>query len=203
MPPQAPPIERREGPTRERLINRAAELFARHGFAPIGLDRIISDVGVTKTTFYNHFASKDDLVIAVLAHQHEIETTELLSDIETRAGADHRARILAFFDVFHDWFHDPEFNGCIFMNAASEYPIETDPVHKAAVHHGDELQRLITEECRAAGIGEADAPSIGSQITLLLMGALIMRHAAKRKDAAALAKMTAEALLNTRLSPTG
>ena len=54
--------------TRARLVRTAHELFYRQGFLSVGLDRILHDVGVTKTTFYNHFQSKDDLIVAVLEH---------------------------------------------------------------------------------------------------------------------------------------
>jgi len=52
--------------TRERLVLAAHDLFYAEGFHAVGLDRILAEVGVTKTTFYNHFASKDDLVLEVL-----------------------------------------------------------------------------------------------------------------------------------------
>ncbi|MFM9958084.1 MAG: TetR/AcrR family transcriptional regulator [Phycisphaerales bacterium] len=185
---------------RDRLIERAADLFGRHGFAPIGLDRIIADVGVTKTTFYNHFASKDELVIAVLAVQHETQTAELIADLHTRAGDDPRAQVLAIFNVFDDWFQDPEFNGCIFMNAATEYPIDADPVHRAAVAHAAELHAFIAAKCAAAGVDPAEAPDAAAQLYLLLAGALIMRQTAKRRDAAAIAKRAAESLLSGLLA---
>ena len=52
--------------TRERLIGAAYELFYRHGFHAVGLDQIIKDSSVTKSTFYNHFESKEALIVAVL-----------------------------------------------------------------------------------------------------------------------------------------
>ena len=41
--------------TREKLLDRATDLFYTYGIHAVGLDRILKDVGVTKTTFYNHF----------------------------------------------------------------------------------------------------------------------------------------------------
>ena len=52
--------------TRERLIKTAHDLFYQEGYHTVGLDRILAQVGVTKTTFYNHFESKDDLIIESL-----------------------------------------------------------------------------------------------------------------------------------------
>jgi AcrR family transcriptional regulator len=51
---------------RQDLVDTAMQLFYRNGFHAVGLDRILADTGVTKTTFYNHFESKDDLVVAVI-----------------------------------------------------------------------------------------------------------------------------------------
>src|SRR4030095_10763344 len=58
----------RPASTREGLMDAAVVLFYVHGFHAIGLDRILADVGVTKTTFYNHFESRDALIVAVLEH---------------------------------------------------------------------------------------------------------------------------------------
>src|SRR2546423_4329837 len=51
---------------RERLVAAAIELFYRHGFGAVGVDRVIATAGVTKTTFYKHFESKDELMVAAV-----------------------------------------------------------------------------------------------------------------------------------------
>jgi len=52
---------------RERLVATAVDLFYRQGFGAVGIDQIIETAGVTKTTFYKHFESKDDLMLAAVA----------------------------------------------------------------------------------------------------------------------------------------
>lgn len=47
--------------TRARIIESARRLFNRHGFEQISIDRIMSDAGLTRGGFYNHFGSKDEL----------------------------------------------------------------------------------------------------------------------------------------------
>ena len=51
-------------------------------FHAVGLDRIIRDVGVTKTTFYNHFESKDDLIIAAIRMRDRWETSSFERTVE-------------------------------------------------------------------------------------------------------------------------
>ena len=49
---------------RERLLSTASVLFYREGIRAVGVERIFVDAPVTRSTFYRHFPSKDDLVIA-------------------------------------------------------------------------------------------------------------------------------------------
>jgi hypothetical protein len=51
---------------RERILGAASELFTRQGVGATGVDSLIETAGVAKATFYRHFPSKDDLIIAWL-----------------------------------------------------------------------------------------------------------------------------------------
>ena len=58
-----------EKTTRLRLIEAAVRRFYRDGFRNVGIDQVFSDVGISKTAFYKHFESKDDLMLAALEMQ--------------------------------------------------------------------------------------------------------------------------------------
>lgn len=73
--------------TRQRLIDTAFELFGRSDFHAVGLDRILEEVGVSKQTFYNHFESKDDLILAVLDHRHQTQDKYWSDLLQQIAGA--------------------------------------------------------------------------------------------------------------------
>src|SRR4051812_31846368 len=129
--------------TREMLIETATGLFYEHGFHAVGLDQVLTRVGVTKTTFYNHFESKDALVIAVLHERDKRETEAWLKVIRTKGQGDPKMEILALFDLIEEWLASPEFRGCMFLKASTEYPSPRDPVHQAAQEHGEHLWREI------------------------------------------------------------
>lgn len=181
--------------SRQRLIESAAALFTTHGFQAVGLDQIIGVVGVTKTTFYKHFESKDALILAVLAFQHEVEMQRLTDDLQNLAGDDPRAQILAIFDVLDQWFAQSDFGGCMFLNAATEFPQATDPIHIAAEAHGKALVALVRERAIAAGANAVNADRFAAQIMVLISGAIIMRQTSHARDAALVARSTAQALL--------
>lgn len=191
------PAPRSSG-TRDRLIDAAACLFYSEGFHAVGLDRVLEEVGVTKTTFYNHFPSKDDLIVAVLEDRDRRDMDSLLAAMQ-RTGDSPRDRILVLFDVIDAWFHDPGFNGCLFINAAVQFPNRNDPVHQAARKHAENLERAV-RELGAAGRA-ADPVALARQIAMLVTAAITTRHAAGDLSAASTVRAMATVLLDRQLAP--
>jgi AcrR family transcriptional regulator len=178
--------------TRERLLEAAAPLFYERGFHAIGIDNIIDGVGVTKTTFYNHFESKDALIVAVLDHKDAHDLDALRAEIAARGGSP-RECLLVVFDVLEEWLGDPEFKGCLFINAATQFPHEHDPVHQAAARHGEHLRGTLATLARAAGA--ADPNALAGQLCLLIAAAVTSRQALGDGNAARTARQVAEVLL--------
>lgn len=182
----------RQSTTRERLIDAAAMLFYEHGFHAIGLDAILEDVGVTKTTFYNHFASKDDLIVAVLVDRDQRDM-QALDDALSARGGTARERILTVFDILTEWFNDPDFRGCLFINASAQFPNPNDPVHQAATNHSENLHHTFRE--LATEMGAADPDALAKQLCMVVAAAITSRHTNGDPDAALTARGIAEALV--------
>jgi len=53
--------------TRAKIVESARKLFNRHGFEQVSIETIMSEAGLTRGGFYNHFQSKDDLYAAAVA----------------------------------------------------------------------------------------------------------------------------------------
>lgn len=179
---------------RDRLVQKAINLFYTHGFNAVGLDRVLDEVGVTKTAFYKHFESKDDLVVAAIKKRDEWETQAWIRAVRKLAGDDPRAQLLAFIDVLDIWFNDPIYGGCMFINAAVEFPNPHDPVHQAAAAHKLRMYEQFGVMARAAGVKDVDR--FADQFTMLIEGTLIMRHVYHRNDAAKVARGVAERMLD-------
>jgi AcrR family transcriptional regulator len=54
--------------TKARLVAAAAELIGQHGYEALVLETVAEKAGVTRRTIYDHFRSKDDLIVAVIYH---------------------------------------------------------------------------------------------------------------------------------------
>lgn len=186
--------------TRKTLIDCAYELFGRNGFHLVGLDQIMADAKVSKQTFYNHFASKDELILAVLAHRHETESKKWGELFKRVAGDDPRAKLYGVFDVLQAWFDEPAFRGCIFLTAAAEFPSPHDPVHQASNDHERATMEHFQYLATLAGASEPRA--LAEQLTLLIGGAISYRHITHDPRATEIARQTGLMLLDAYLPAT-
>lgn len=140
MPTTASPSDtRRESAARRRVLDTATTLFYAEGVHAVGVDRIIAEAGVAKATFYKHFPSKDDLVRAYVEEQDQLGRT---AADELPTGSP-RQTLLALFGAYAKAAREPGYRGCLFINAAAEYPDPASPVRQAIDDHRRWLRDLI------------------------------------------------------------
>ncbi|MDH3234336.1 MAG: TetR/AcrR family transcriptional regulator [Alphaproteobacteria bacterium] len=157
-------------PRREQLIETAARLFNANGYHATGIDRILAEAGVAKMTLYNHFRSKDELILAVLRRRDETFRNMLFRAVEGRADTA-REQLLAIFDVLEEWFRSKDFRGCMFINASAEYSAPDSAIRAASCEHKRLLTSYIEELARKAA---AEEPAgLAGQIMLLIEGAIV------------------------------
>jgi AcrR family transcriptional regulator len=140
---------------RERLLTTAGALFYGEGIRAVGVDRLVSEARVTRATFYRHFPSKEDLVLAYLRGA-DAQVREAVNAATGAAGSAADAlRTVA--GSIEDDLTRPEFRGCAFLRAAAEFPDPADPVHREVVGHRawflGALEDLFTEVYRDEGPG--------------------------------------------------
>lgn len=134
---------------RERLLATAGDIFYREGIHAVGVDRLVSEAGVTRATFYRYFPSKDDLVRAYIERE-----DAALRELFAAAGAaaddpgDLPEMILQGIAADVSQHHT---RGCPFINAAAEFPDATHPVRLAVRAHRDWFEATLVEVLRGAG----------------------------------------------------
>ena len=178
---------------RDHLIEVATELFNRCGYHASGIDRVIAEAGVAKTTLYRHFRTKEDLIVAVLQRIDAQHREGLRADVDQLAH-EPKQKILASFDVLEDWFRGNSFYGCPFMSAASEYNVRTSPVFQVVVLHKRLMIAYFEELARAAGLD--DPTRIGEEINLLHEGATAVAQVNGDPSTARRAKAMAARLID-------
>jgi len=71
--------------TRERLLQAAQLVFARHGYDRATVDEIVREAGFSKGAFYVHFASKEDLFWEMLDERIRREQEAFRRAVDARA----------------------------------------------------------------------------------------------------------------------
>jgi AcrR family transcriptional regulator len=113
---------------RERILEAADRLFYTEGVRATGTEKIMSVSEVAKATFYRHFPSKDDLVIAYL----EYRDRSFFEYLDSPAPAEDIHEALARIERV---VNRADIIGCPFLRIASEYPDFDHPFHRVAVEH--------------------------------------------------------------------
>ena len=161
----------REGAARERLLDTAYDLFQRNTLNTVGVDRIVAEANVAKTTLYRHFPSKDELTVSVLRRHLDVWLTGWLEQAITHRGGTAAARLLALFDAFDDWFRRDDYEGCLFARALLETRDPANPVCTAAVTGLASVRALVRRLAEEAGVDDPDVFAL--QIQMLLLGATV------------------------------
>ena len=182
---------------RERLIRIAMRLFYEHGINAVGLDRVIEEAGISKTAFYKHFESKDDLVVEAIRARDAWEMEQWRRAVTILGGDDPRRQLIAMVDMLDILFNDPNFFGCQFINAAAEFPNPNDPVHQAAAAHKRASRDMVRDMASRAGARDAEA--FADAFTMLFEGTLVLRQIHDRDDAARVARPVFERLIEEHL----
>lgn len=172
--------------TRDQILLTAHDLFYRVGFHAVGLDAILQAVGVTKTTFYNHFSSKEDLVKEVLEWHNRWWQDTFREMLKRHGGDSPRGQLLAVPEALDEMFRDNNFNGCFFVNVAVQFPLPHDPAHAAAADHKKAMEGIIREIAGYAGA--KDALSMAQELSIVLEGAYVTRQVTRNPDTASVAR---------------
>ncbi len=167
---------------RERVSRAAYELFSREGVRAVGVDAVISRAGTAKMTLYRNFPSKDDLILDFLRRREQLWTQDWLEAESQRRGQTPRGQLLAIFDVFSEWFSQPDFEGCAFLTTMIEVGDREHPVHRAAVGHLANIRGYI--ERLAAECGIVDVDSFARKWHILMKGAIMAAHEGDTRAAA-------------------
>jgi AcrR family transcriptional regulator len=157
-----------------RILTAATGLFYAEGIRAVSADRVIAAAEVSKVTFYRHFGTKDDLVVAYLR---VIAAAERAAVDRGRAEhPDDPLRVLALYaDSVDAQSCRPGFRGCAFINAAAEYADPQHPVRAVVVEHRAWLTGTAVELLTQAGSPDPEQAAL--ELVLLRDGAMVAGYA--------------------------
>ena len=164
----APP--KGEVSARERILATASELFYQEGVRVIGVDTITERSGVSKTSLYRLFDSKDAL-IAAFADEKDKSFWAWWNQIEEQHADDPRAMLEALISEIARRIGQSTYRGCPFLNLVTEFPDQDHPGRVAAQANKAKLQARFAAIVSKLGVRDPDR--VASQISMLVNGALV------------------------------
>src|SRR5262245_59287027 len=187
--------------TRQRLTEAAARRFYRDGFRGVGLDQVLTDVGISKTAFYKHFECKEDLVLAALQMQSRWLQNTFRQIISERGGPTPLGQLRSVFDVVQRIIDADDFQGCMFVNVAIEFPLPHEPAHVAAAEHKQAMEAIICDLATRAGA--ADPRQLARELCLIMEGAYVTRQVTGDKQSINVARRIADLIIAAHLPQAG
>ncbi|WP_354643243.1 TetR/AcrR family transcriptional regulator [Kitasatospora camelliae] len=179
---------------RARLLSTAEDLFYAEGIRAVGVDRILTESGVGRASFYRHFAGKDDLVVAVLQGR-DIRWRQWLRESVDARDLPPEQRPLAVFDALAERFARQDFRGCAFVNTMVEAADRGSAAHRVAAGHKASVVAYL--DGLLTGAGYEDHAALAEQLVLLIDGAIVTAVREGTTEPALRARRIAAALLGT------
>ncbi len=185
---------------KNELVDAAARVFAREGFHGTGIERVLQEAGVSRMTLYNHFKSKDELIVAALRRKDEEMRNRLMRYVGEKGGSA-ADRLLAIFDWQLEWMESDDFHGCAFINASGEFGDAACAIRRVGAEHTLMVRDFLVSIARDTGAGDPEA--LAEQIALLYEGAVVFarilgqvdNNPITMRDVSARARSAAETLI--------
>lgn len=172
---------------RDQALRAAGDLFYARGIHAVGMDDVRAASGVSLKTLYKHYPSKDALVVEFLRARDERWLRELRDHVEQRPASE---RLVAVFDWLHEWFSEPTYRGCAFLNSFGELGATSPAVAQLARRHKQAFRDYLGRLAEEAG-----QPTHAAEAAFLLAeGAMAASAVLGRPDLAETARETLSTL---------
>lgn len=132
---------------RERILSTAMDLFYRQGYLATGINQIIAEAEVARASFYAHFPSKGDLLLAYAETIAAKDMADMRSGLAALPTA--RDRFYGLLTLLPDWLREFDYRGCPFQIMLAEAPADDERLHAVARRHHEQLMALIQELAEA------------------------------------------------------
>ena len=128
---------------RQKLVETAGRLFYTQGYQATGINQIIDEADVCKASFYNHFPTKEDLLVAWLERNHNEATARVRSLLAQSLGP--KELVGEIFRFHEEQLSASGFRGCPFMNCLAEMPVADGRVRQVMQWHITTMRQVLEE----------------------------------------------------------
>ena len=177
---------------RQRILDTASRLFYERGVRAVGVDLVVEDSGVAKTSLYRHFRTKDDLIVAFLERE-DVEFWGQWDDVAARHAGDPAGEIEAHMRWIGKRLARANYRGCPQINVAAEFAEADHPAREVSKRHMLAMRQRLAELARQ--LGAARPNDLAAQLGLLVNGAFVSASMLSPDEATRVLLASARALV--------
>ncbi len=186
--------------TAEKVLSTAARLFYANGVRAVGVEWIVAESGVAKTSLYRHFQTKDELVAAFLERE-DREFWQQWKVVVAAAPSNPKAELMSLLDWIGKRVSRDGYRGCPQINVAAEFADPEHPARKIRRRHKAEMSRRLKDLVGRIGVKRPDDTAV--QLALLIDGAFTSDGRLSKTKAVRILQNGADALLKDLSSRKG
>jgi len=177
---------------RQRILDTASRLFYERGVRAVGVDLVVDDSGVAKTSLYRHFRTTDDLIVAFLQRE-DAEFWAQWDEVAARHADDPVAEIEAHMRWIGKRLGRANYRGCPQINVAAEFAEAGHPSRAVSREHMQAMRKRLADTARK--LGAARPGELAAQLGVLVNGAFVSASMLSPDEATRVLLGAARALL--------
>ena len=189
---ETPEQARKPSAVRDRILATASKLFYKNGVHSVGVDLVVAESGIAKTSLYRHFGNKDALVAAFLEAE-DADFWRQWDAIAQRHADDPKAELNGYLDWMDVRLTRPGYRGCPQLNVVAELADPKHPARKIAVEHKERMRLRFTDIAKRLKLHQPKR--VGAQLALTFDGAFMSAPLGAGEPMAQTLRETVSALL--------
>jgi AcrR family transcriptional regulator len=177
---------------RDRILGTASRLFYARGVRAVGVDLVVLEAAVAKTSLYRYFPTKDDLIVAFLERE-DLEFWAVWDSVAAQHAGDPAGELDAHMRWIGERLARGNYRGCPQINVAAEFAEADHPARQVAQRHMQALRSRLQDLAKRLNV-PAPKP-LAAQLAVLINGAFVSAGLLSREEATGVLRGALKALL--------
>ena len=194
----APPAKRAAkttgdgGDVRGRILDTASRLFYERGVRAVGVDLVVLEAAVAKTSLYRYFPTKDDLIVAFLERE-DVDFWSTWDGAAAQFPNDPAGELDAHMRWIGERLARSNYRGCPQINVAAEFAEQDHPARLVSQRHMQALRQRLRDV--AVRLGAAEPDRLAAQLAVLVNGAFVSAGLLSAEEGTTVLRAALKALL--------
>ena len=177
---------------RKRILDTASSLFYQRGVRAVGVDLVVAEAAVAKTSLYRYFPTKDDLIVAFLERE-DGEFWGLWDEVAAQHADDPAGELQAHMQWIGERLGRSNYRGCPQINVAAEFAEQDHPARQVAQQHMVALRGRLHGIAERLGVTRPE--QLAAQLAVLINGAFVSSGLLNGEEATPVLQAAVQALL--------